>query len=134
MRIEELAAIFKELAVLVIDQGTILDRIDYNMESAVDSAKEGVKQLEKAARASESAAMRAVPCAPVSDERGEALVEPHLAGHEEVLVGELVQLRSVRSDRIAHQDHLELDGDLAELIDAAVTYFTSEKLKEATSH
>ena len=29
--IEELAAIFKELAVLVIDQGTILDRIDYNM-------------------------------------------------------------------------------------------------------
>lgn len=46
--IEELAAIFKELAVLVIDQGTILDRIDYNMESAVDSAKEGVKQLEKA--------------------------------------------------------------------------------------
>ncbi len=46
--IEELAAIFKELAVLVIDQGTILDRIDYNMENAVDSAKEGVKQLEKA--------------------------------------------------------------------------------------
>lgn len=29
--IEELAGIFKELAVLVIDQGTILDRIDYNM-------------------------------------------------------------------------------------------------------
>lgn len=46
--IEELAAIFKELAVLVIDQGTILDRIDYNMETAVEHAKEGVKQLEKA--------------------------------------------------------------------------------------
>lgn len=46
--IEELAAIFKELAVLVIDQGTILDRIDYNMESAVEQAKEGIKQLEKA--------------------------------------------------------------------------------------
>ena len=30
--IEELATIFKELAVLVIDQGTILDRIDFNME------------------------------------------------------------------------------------------------------
>ena len=47
-RIEELAAIFKELAVLVIDQGTILDRIDYNMENAVEHAKEGVKQLHKA--------------------------------------------------------------------------------------
>lgn len=43
--IEELAAIFKELAVLVIDQGTILDRIDYNMETAVEHAKEGVDQL-----------------------------------------------------------------------------------------
>ena len=43
--IEELAAIFKELAVLVIDQGTILDRIDYNMENAVEHAKEGVEQL-----------------------------------------------------------------------------------------
>ena len=43
--IEELAQIFKELAVLVIDQGTILDRIDFNMESAVEHAKEGVKQL-----------------------------------------------------------------------------------------
>lgn len=46
--IEELAAIFKELAVLVIDQGTILDRIDYNMENAVEHAKEGIKHLEKA--------------------------------------------------------------------------------------
>lgn len=46
--IEELAQIFKELAVLVIDQGTVLDRIDYNMEAAVDHAKEGVVELEKA--------------------------------------------------------------------------------------
>ena len=34
--IEELAQIFKELAVLVIDQGTILDRIDYNMEQVLE--------------------------------------------------------------------------------------------------
>jgi hypothetical protein len=33
--IEELSQIFKELAILVIDQGTILDRIDYNMEQVV---------------------------------------------------------------------------------------------------
>ena len=46
--IEELAQIFKELAVLVIDQGTILDRIDYNMETAVEHAKEGLVHLEKA--------------------------------------------------------------------------------------
>jgi syntaxin 16 len=36
------------LAVLVIDQGTILDRIDYNMEVAVDRVDQGVVQLEKA--------------------------------------------------------------------------------------
>jgi len=46
--IEELGAIFKELAVLVIDQGTILDRIDYNMESVVESTKTGIQQLERA--------------------------------------------------------------------------------------
>ena len=46
--IEELGAIFKELAVLVIDQGTILDRIDYNMEAVVEHTKTGITQLEKA--------------------------------------------------------------------------------------
>lgn len=46
--IEELATIFKELAVLVIDQGTILDRIDYNMENAVEHTKQGIQHLTKA--------------------------------------------------------------------------------------
>jgi syntaxin 16 len=46
--IEELGTIFKELAVLVIDQGTILDRIDYNMEAVVEHTKTGIQQLEKA--------------------------------------------------------------------------------------
>lgn len=48
--IEELSSIFKELAVLVIDQGTILDRVDYNMEAVVEHTKEGIGQLEKAER------------------------------------------------------------------------------------
>ena len=53
--IEELASIFKELAVLVIDQGTILDRIDYNMEMTVDHTKEGLVQLVKAEEYQKSA-------------------------------------------------------------------------------
>ena len=36
-----------ELAVLVIDQGTILDRIDFNMEQVVERTQEGLVQLGK---------------------------------------------------------------------------------------
>jgi len=53
--IEELGSIFKELAVLVIDQGTILDRIDYNMEAVVEHTREGIQQLEKAEKHQKSA-------------------------------------------------------------------------------
>lgn len=53
--IEELGAIFKELAVLVIDQGTILDRIDYNMEAVVEHTKTGIQQLERAEKHQKSA-------------------------------------------------------------------------------
>jgi syntaxin 16 len=61
--IEELGAIFKELAVLVIDQGTILDRIDYNMEAVVEHTKTGIKQLEKAEKSQKNARpMRCIVC------------------------------------------------------------------------
>ena len=46
--IEELSTIFKELAVLVIDQGTILDRIDFNMEQVAEHTRRGVVEIEKA--------------------------------------------------------------------------------------
>jgi len=46
--IQELSTIFKELAVLVIDQGTILDRIDFNMEQVAEHTRKGVVEIEKA--------------------------------------------------------------------------------------
>eukprot|EP01087_Luapelamoeba_hula_P022371 TRINITY_DN7992_c0_g1_i1.p1 TRINITY_DN7992_c0_g1~~TRINITY_DN7992_c0_g1_i1.p1 ORF type:complete len:395 (-),score=62.34 TRINITY_DN7992_c0_g1_i1:23-1207(-) len=41
----ELAEIFKEMAVLVVDQGTILDRIDYNIEAAARDVDRVVVEL-----------------------------------------------------------------------------------------
>lgn len=46
--INELVEIFKELSILVIEQGTILDRIDYNVEKALGQVTAGVKDVEKA--------------------------------------------------------------------------------------
>lgn len=61
--IEELGNIFKELAVLVIDQGTILDRIDYNMEAVVEHTKVGIQQLEKAEKRQKNARpLRCIIC------------------------------------------------------------------------
>merc|ERR1712176_1025778 len=61
--IEELGTIFKELAVLVIDQGTILDRIDYNMEAVVEHTKTGIQQLEKAEKSQKNARpMKCIIC------------------------------------------------------------------------
>ena len=41
----ELADIFKDLQTMVIDQGTMLDRIDYNVEKMVVDVKEAEKEL-----------------------------------------------------------------------------------------
>lgn len=43
-----MAQIFKDLNQLVIEQGTIVDRIDYNMDQAVVKVKEGLQQVVKA--------------------------------------------------------------------------------------
>ncbi|KAF3675400.1 Syntaxin-42 [Capsicum annuum] len=45
--VNELAQILKDLSVLVIDQGTIVDRIDHNVQSVSASVEEGFKQLQK---------------------------------------------------------------------------------------
>lgn len=58
--ISDLHTIFKELAVLVIDQGSILDRIDYNIEQVVHQSKEAHVQLQKAEKAQKS--NRAMKC------------------------------------------------------------------------
>jgi len=46
--INDMANIFRELSVLVIEQGTVLDRIDYNIEQTLVSVKQGTQELEKA--------------------------------------------------------------------------------------
>jgi len=46
--IGDLTNIMRDLSTLVIDQGTILDRIDYNMEQVATSVEEGVKELTRA--------------------------------------------------------------------------------------
>ncbi|XP_022719498.1 syntaxin-43-like isoform X3 [Durio zibethinus] len=45
--VNELAQIMKDLSVLVIDQGTIVDRIDYNIQNVATTVEEGLKQLQK---------------------------------------------------------------------------------------
>lgn len=45
--VAELADIFHELSSLVIDQGTLLDRIDYNIEQVHIHAKRGVDELDE---------------------------------------------------------------------------------------
>lgn len=46
--IVDLNEIFKDLSQMVTDQGTVLDRIDYNIEQTQISVYEGFKQLQKA--------------------------------------------------------------------------------------
>mmetsp|Transcript_52971 Transcript_52971/g.124072 ORF Transcript_52971/g.124072 Transcript_52971/m.124072 type:complete len:304 (+) Transcript_52971:71-982(+) len=58
--INDLNTVFKELAVLVIDQGSILDRIDFNIEQVVDQSKEANVQLQKAEKSQKS--NRATKC------------------------------------------------------------------------
>ncbi|CAK8687836.1 syntaxin-16-like [Clavelina lepadiformis] len=46
--ITDLAEIFQDLGQIVIEQGTVLDRIDYNVEHAVIKTETGLEELKKA--------------------------------------------------------------------------------------
>lgn len=48
--IASLAELFKDLSVLVIDQGTLLDSVEYNIEQTAVQMSEAVKELETATR------------------------------------------------------------------------------------
>ncbi|PSS03057.1 Syntaxin-43 like [Actinidia chinensis var. chinensis] len=61
--VNELAQIMKDLSVLVIDQGTIVDRIDFNIQNVAASVEEGLKQLQKAEKTQKQGGM--VMCATV---------------------------------------------------------------------
>lgn len=59
--VNQLQQIMKDLSTLVIDQGTIVDRIDYNIQNVAASVDKGVKELEKAERTQKQGGM--VMCA-----------------------------------------------------------------------
>lgn len=46
--IAQLAELFKDLSVLVIDQGTLLDSVEYNIEQTAVQMSEAVKELNMA--------------------------------------------------------------------------------------
>nr|XP_023651111.1 syntaxin-16 isoform X1 [Paramormyrops kingsleyae] len=46
--ISDLNEIFRDLASMVVEQGTVLDRIDFNVEQACVKTDDGLKQLQKA--------------------------------------------------------------------------------------
>jgi len=56
--IGELSVVFKEMSILVNEQGTILDRIDYNIEHALENTKTANKHLIKTEKIVESGCAR----------------------------------------------------------------------------
>eukprot|EP01100_Stratorugosa_tubuloviscum_P003437 TRINITY_DN1838_c0_g1_i1.p1 TRINITY_DN1838_c0_g1~~TRINITY_DN1838_c0_g1_i1.p1 ORF type:complete len:294 (+),score=114.84 TRINITY_DN1838_c0_g1_i1:55-936(+) len=53
--VNELADIFNDMAVLVVEQGTLLDRIEYNIEQTAVETKEAVVELRQAEESAKNA-------------------------------------------------------------------------------
>ena len=63
--VNELSMVFKEISALVVEQGTMLDRIDYNLQLAAQNTRGALKQIEKVSRMqaeAKQAGSRAVGC------------------------------------------------------------------------
>jgi len=56
--INSLAVLFKDFSILVIEQGTILDRIDYNIENATVHVEKANVHLSKALKVEKSTRAR----------------------------------------------------------------------------
>ena len=51
----ELSEIFKDLSMMIVDQGTILDRIDYNLEMTEHHVEKAVENLTEASQSQKKA-------------------------------------------------------------------------------
>jgi syntaxin 16 len=60
--IASLAELFKDLSVLVIDQGTLLDSVEYNIEQTVVHVQEAVEELKIATRYQQNTGRRKCIC------------------------------------------------------------------------
>jgi syntaxin 16 len=58
--INDLAVLFKELSILVVEQGTILDRIDFNIETAHKDVKQTVVHIENTVKIEKSTRTKSV--------------------------------------------------------------------------
>ena len=58
--VTNLKEMFKDLQIIVVEQGTILDRIDYNIEVGYDNVSKGKKQIVKANEKHKSSCFRNV--------------------------------------------------------------------------
>ena len=91
--IASLAELFKDLSVLVIDQGTLLDSIEYKIEQTTVHLQEAVKELEVATQFVDSVTIGPVMLTrlKVSKEYGkEEMQLPSLAHHMAAIVGGIV--------------------------------------------